>query len=41
MVAVIGYSKDELEARVDAANKDLSLNGRTNSALVSTTLLIQ
>lgn len=28
MVAVIGYSKEELEARVDAANKDLSLTGQ-------------
>ena len=28
MVAVIGYSKEELEARVDAANKDLSLSGQ-------------
>lgn len=28
MVAVIGYSKDELESRVDAANKDLSLTGQ-------------
>ncbi len=28
MVAVIGYSKEELESRVDAANKDLSLIGQ-------------